>query len=192
MELQCQLSKVSKQKMSRSASGSSMSMSRTSTSEYFKRSGTANVPIEPRPLMNPPTIESRYIWNCYRKDEKIFWRTKIAKSVWVNKVFKSKLHTFLLNFFSFIVGSPPSSGASYGSNHSEMMRRALESSHLGDELLSGFQIGSAMSAEASAGSSVNGSATKEWKVFKFGWFLMFKEYIFYWYLNLNLPIFVST
>ena len=71
-----------------------------------------------------------------------------------------------------------------------MMRRALESSHLGDELLSGFQIGSAMSAGASAGSSVNGSATKEWKVFKFGWFLMFKEYIFYWYLNL--PLFVST
>ena len=78
-----------------------------------------------------------------------------------NEPKSSSKYVFFPKYFSFIVGSPPSSGASYGSNHSEMMRRALESSHLGDDLLSGFQIGSAMSAEASAGSSVNGSATKE-------------------------------
>ena len=78
-------------------------------------------------------------------------------------------------FFSFIIGSPPSSGASLGSDLSEIMRRASEmnSSNAGEEVMHlsvdlgspKTEIGSAVSAkenfDASAGSSMNGSTTKE-------------------------------
>merc|ERR1712150_470459 len=71
---------------------------------------------------------------------------------------------------SFIIGSPPSSGASLGSDLSEIMRRASEmnSSNAGEEVMHlsvdlgspETEVGSAISAKenfgASAGSSMNG------------------------------------
>merc|ERR1712113_251720 len=127
MELQCQLSKFSKPKVSRSTSGAIRS-------GVIKRSGTtANVDIEV-PTVSIPPLDN-----------------------------------------SFIIGSPPSSGASLGSDLSEIMRRASEmnSSNAGEEVMHlsvdlgspETEIGSAVSAkenfDASAGSSMNGSTTKE-------------------------------
>ena len=71
----------------------------------------------------------------------------------------------------FVVGSPPSSSGSMGSNNSEMIRRALEMGgivqdglimNMSDHENRSPEIGSAVSAreafEASSGSSINGTA----------------------------------